>query len=62
MEDLEDTQNIDEYALPDAPPPDAGKFSLIMKLMNILRKEGKIQIMNNLIQCMLILHNIKSKR
>ena len=25
MEDIEDTQLFDEYALPDAPPPDAGQ-------------------------------------
>ena len=26
MEDLEDTQDFDDYALPDVSPPDAGKF------------------------------------
>ena len=26
MEDIEYTQDFDEYALPDAPPPDAGNF------------------------------------
>ena len=36
-------------------------FSLIMKVMNLLRKERTSKIMNNLIQCMLTFHNIKSK-
>ena len=62
MEDLEDTQDFDEYALPDVSPPDAGKNYPIMKVMNMLRKEGTSQIMIYLIQCMLTLHNIKSKR
>ena len=62
MEDLEDTQYFDEYTLPDVFPSDAGKFSLIMKVMNLLRKEGTSQIMIHLIQCMLTFHNIKSKR
>ena len=61
MEDLEDTQDLDEYNLPDVFPPDAGNFSLIMKVTNLLRKEGTSQIMIHLIQFMLIFHNIKSK-
>ena len=62
MEYLEYTQDFDEYSLPDVFPPDAGKFSLIMKVINMLWKEGRIQIMIHLVQCMLIFHNIKSKR
>ena len=34
---------------------------LIMKVMNMLRKEGVSQIIIHLIPCMLTLHNIKSK-
>ena len=44
------------------PPPDAGISFLIMKVMNLLREEGTSKIMIHLIQCMLKLHNIKSKR
>ena len=40
MEDIEDTQYYDDYALPDVPPPDAEKTSLIMTVMNMLQKEG----------------------
>ena len=43
MEDLEDTQYFDEYALPDVFPPDAGKFYLIMNVMNMLQKEGQVK-------------------
>ena len=38
MEYIEDTHDFDECALPDFFPPDAGKFSLITKVMNMLRK------------------------
>ena len=38
------------------------KTSLIKKVMNVLWKEGKSQITIHLIQCMLTLHNIRSKR
>ena len=62
MEDIEDTQDFDEYALSDVPPPDSGNVSLIMKVMNLLRKEVTIQIMIHLVQCMLTFHNINQKR
>ena len=62
MEHLRDTQYCDKYALPDFYVLDAGRNSLMTKVMNLLRKEGTIQIMINLIQCMLTFHNIKSKR
>ena len=62
MEDLEDTQYFDEYALPDDSPPDAGSFSLIMKVMKLLRKDVTSQRIIHRIQCMLTLENIKSKR
>ena len=63
MEDLEDTKNFDEYPLPDVSPPMMlAKFSLIMKVMNLLQKEGTIKIMIHLIKCMLTFHNTKSKR
>ena len=61
IEDLEDNEYFDEYALFDVSPPDAGKISLIMKVMNLLRKEGTSQITIHLIQSMLKFHNIKSK-
>ena len=61
MEDLEDTQDFDKYALPYAPPLMLENVSLIIKVMNMLRKKGKSQIMINIIQCMLIFHNINSK-
>ena len=38
MEDLQGTQDFYEYALNDVLPPDAGKKSLIMKVINMLRK------------------------
>ena len=49
MEDLEDTQDFDEYALFYVFPPDSGKISLIIKVMNLLRKEGTSQIIIHLI-------------
>ena len=61
MEYIEDTQYFDEYALPHVVPPDAGKNSLIMKVMNMLQKKGKNQIMIYIIQFMLTFHHIKSK-
>ena len=44
------------------PPLMLELFSLIMKVMNLLRKEVTSKIMIHLIQCMLTFHNIKSKR
>ena len=61
IEDLEDTQYFDEYALFDFSSLMLEFFSLIMKVMNMLQKEGKSQIMINLIQCMLTFHNIMYK-
>ena len=46
MEDLEDTQYFYEYALPDVFTTDAGKFSMVMKVMNMLREEGTSKILN----------------
>ena len=46
MEDLEDTQYFHEYALPDVFAPDAGTFSMVTKVMNMLREEGTSQILN----------------
>ena len=62
MEDLEDTQDFYEYALPDFVSLVLAKFSLVMKVMNMLQKEGTSQIMIYIIHCMLTFHNIKSKR
>ena len=62
MEDHEDTQDFDEYALPDILPPDSGKKYLIRMEMNLLRKKGISKVIINLIQCMLTLHTINSKR
>ena len=45
MEDLEDTQYFYEYALPDVFTPDAGKFSMVVKVMNLFREEGISQIL-----------------
>ena len=61
MEDLEDTADFDEYNLLVFPPLMLATFSLIMKVMNLLRKYGTGQIMIHLIQCMLTLNNIKYK-
>ena len=61
MEDIEDTQDFYKYALPDVSPLMLEKY-LIMKVMNLLRKEGTSQIIIYLIQCMLTFHNIESKR
>ena len=38
MEDLEDTQDFYEYALPDVFTPDAETFSMVMKVMNLLQE------------------------
>ena len=46
MEDLEDTQDIYEYALPDILNPDAGKLSMVMKVMNLLWEEVTSEILN----------------
>ena len=62
MEYIEDAQYFDDYALPDVSPPDDGNFSLMTKIMNLLRKEGTDQIIIYRIQCMLKLHHVKSKR
>ena len=61
MEDLED-KYLMSTLYPMVFPSDAGNFSLIMKVMNPLRKEGTSQIIIHLIQCMLAFQNIKSKR
>ena len=62
IEDLEDTPDFDEYALPDVFPFDAGKNYPVMKVMNMLPKEGTSQNLIHIIQCMFTFHNIKSKR
>ena len=62
MEALEDTQDFDEYLLPDLFSLMLETFSLIMTVMNMLRKEGTSQINIHIIQFMLTFHNIKSKR
>ena len=62
MGDLEYTQYFDDFTQPNVVPPDSGHFSLIMKVTNLLRKEGTSQIMIHPIQFMLTLQNIKSKR
>ena len=46
MEDLEDTQDFYKYDLPDVFTPDSGKFSMVTKVMNMLREEGTSQILN----------------
>ena len=46
MEDLEDTQDFYEYALTDVFTPDVGKFSMVMKEMNLFWEEGTGQIFN----------------
>ena len=43
-------------------PLTLANIDLILKLMNMLRKEGTSQIMIHFIQCMLIFHNIMSNR
>ena len=45
IEDLEDTQFFYEYALPDFFTPDTGTFLMVMKAVNMLREEGKSQIL-----------------
>ena len=44
MEDLEDTQDFYEYDLPNAFTPDAGKCSMVTKVMNLLREEESSKI------------------
>ena len=46
MEDLEDTQDFYEYALPDVFTPDAETFSMVMKVMNLLQEQCSCQILN----------------
>ena len=46
MEYLEDTQDFYEYALPDVFTPDARKFSMVSKVINMLREEVTSQILN----------------
>ena len=46
MKYIEDTQYFYKYALPDIFNPDTGKFSMVMKVMNMLQEEGTIQILN----------------
>ena len=62
MEDLEDNQDFDEYTMLYLmfPPLIMEKY-LIMKVMNLLRKEGTSKIVIYLILCMLVFQNIKSK-
>ena len=38
MEDIEDIQDFYEYTIPDIFTPDTGKFSMLMKVMNLLRE------------------------
>ena len=45
MEDLEDTQYFYEYDLPDLFTPVYGKFSMVMKVMNLFWEEGTSQIL-----------------
>ena len=45
MEDVEDTQLFNEYALPDILPLIL-ENSMVMKVMNLFREEGTIQILN----------------
>ena len=46
MEDLEDTQKIYEYALPDIFTPDSGKYSMVMKVTNLWWGEETSEILN----------------
>ena len=46
MEDLEVTQYFYEYALPDVFILDAGKFSMVMKVVNLLLEGGASQILS----------------
>ena len=43
MEDPEATQDFYEYALPDVLTPDSGNKYMVMKLINLLREEGKFK-------------------
>ena len=61
MVDLEYTQYFDDFTQPNVVPPDSGHFSLIMKVTNLLRKEGTSQIMIHPIQCMFTFHDINYK-
>ena len=61
VEDLEDNQDIDEDALPDVVLIMV-KILLMMKVMNIFWEEVTTEIAINSNRCMLMLHNIKSKR
>ena len=62
MEDIEDTQDLDRYALPYVSPLNLEFFSLVMKVLNLLWKKGTVQIMIYLTQYMLTSQDIKSKR
>ena len=44
MKDLENTQDFYEYALPDVFTPDVGKFSMVMKAMNLFWEKGTNKI------------------
>ena len=55
MEDIEDTKYFYDYALPDVSPLILENFSLVMKVMNMLWKERKIQIMIHLFLLLLLL-------
>ena len=62
MEDLEDAQDFDEYALPDVFPPDAGNVFSDHESNKYVAGGGESLITIHLIQCVLTFHNIKSKR
>ena len=59
-QDVED-QDIDEDALPDVVLIMV-KIILMVKVMNLFWEEVTNKIAINTIRCILILHNIKSKR
>ena len=46
MEDLEDTQDFYEYALPNVFTPGAGKVYMVTNVMNMLREDGTSQTLN----------------
>ena len=61
MEYLEDTQYFGEYTLTDVSSQVMELFSLVMKVINLVRKEGGDQVTIYLIQCMLTFQYIKSQ-
>ena len=62
MEYFGDSQDFDEDALPDFVPLDAGNILLMMKVMNLFRKEMTNKIIIHPLRCMLTFQNTKSKR